>query len=288
MATLGCMANRQAARLFGVAHETINRKLARLGRHCLLFHSHRMSAARPADHVVVDGFESFEWSQYYPFHHNVAVEKTSDFFLFFNDSELRRKGKMTSYQQRRRAQLEDAHGVPPRGEIGNGIREILITWTAHDRPLVVESDMHPGYRGPIRDAGTRVIHRTTRGRRRRTKENPLWEVNLLDLLIRHSSANHKRETIAWSKRRQRSAERLAILLVWRNYMKGRSEKQRGSPTPAMVRGMADHPLRIATVLQSRLFPERTSLPESWRAYYRGETRTRALRHNRKHDLAYGY
>ena len=36
-----------------------------------------------------------------------------------------------------------------------------------------------------------------------------------------------------------SAERLAILLVWRNYMKGRREKVRGSPTPAMEREMMD-------------------------------------------------
>jgi len=32
----------------------------------------------------------------------------------------------------------------------------------------------------------------------------------LDLWLRHGSANHKRETIAWSKRRQRAMERLAV------------------------------------------------------------------------------
>jgi hypothetical protein len=35
-----------------------------------------------------------------------------------------------------------------------------------------------------------------------TAQNPLFPVNLADLLLRHSSANHKRETIAFSKRRQ--------------------------------------------------------------------------------------
>jgi hypothetical protein len=43
-------------------------------------------------------------------------------------------------------------------------------------------------------------------------------------LIRHCQSGHKRETIAFAKRRAASAERLAIFVVWRNYMKGRREK----------------------------------------------------------------
>ena len=58
-------------------------------------------------------------------------------------------------------------------------------------------------------------------------------MNLLDLLIRHSSANHKRETIAFSKRRQSAAERLFVLVVWRNYLKSFSERKRDA-TPAQA------------------------------------------------------
>jgi len=38
MKTVGGMANRQIARDLNVSPETVNRHLARLGRHCLLFH----------------------------------------------------------------------------------------------------------------------------------------------------------------------------------------------------------------------------------------------------------
>jgi hypothetical protein len=47
-----------------------------------------------------------------------------------------------------------------------------------------------------------VTHRTISSRALRDTRNPLFAINLLDLLIRHSGANHKRETIAFSKRRQ--------------------------------------------------------------------------------------
>ena len=98
MKTVGGMANRQIARDLKVAPETINRHIARLGRHCFLFHQEQMKHAPPVKIVVVDGFESFELSQYHPIHHHVAVEKDTDFFVYFTDSELRRKGRMTAPQ----------------------------------------------------------------------------------------------------------------------------------------------------------------------------------------------
>ena len=121
---------------------------------------------------------------------------------------------------------------------------------------------------------------------RRTARNPLFPVNLADMLVRHSSANHKRETIAWSKRRQGSAERLAVFLVWRNYMKGRKEKVRGSPTPAQVRGMLDHRLSGAELLKRRLFVSRIELPRRWREYYGKTVSTRVLAKQRRHELKY--
>ena len=126
----------------------------------------------------------------------------------------------------------------------------------------------------------------TSSKERRDTRNPLWVVNLDDMLIRHCSANHKRETIAWSKRRQASAERLAIFLVWRNYMKGRREKVRGSPTPAMARGMLEHPLTVGDILDERIFPTHVSLPPRWALYYARKVETRGLAGQRERVMAY--
>ncbi|HPF70429.1 MAG TPA: hypothetical protein PLQ13_07150, partial [Candidatus Krumholzibacteria bacterium] len=135
----------------------------------------------------------------------------------------------------------------------------------------------------------RIDHQVTPGSAHRDRNNPLWEVNLLDLVIRHSSANHKRETIAWSKRRQASAERLAILLVWRNYMKGRREKVRGSPTPAMELGITDRRLRVGELLAERLFPAHVAMPRRWASYYQRGIDTVAMGHaQRRHALRYGF
>ena len=286
MKAVGGMALRQIARDIRCSPETVARKVARLGRHCMLLHRAMMESAPAARSIVVDGFETFEWSQYFPFHHNVAVEKETDFFIYFNDSELRRKGRMTDTQRTRRSELERKHGRPDCGAVRKGMADLLDIALAGTDRAVVDSDDHPSYRPAVRQMRKSIEHVVTQGRTHRDRYNRLWEVNLLDLVIRHSSANHKRETIAWSKRRQSSSERLAILLVWRNYMKGRREKQRGSPTPAMARGMLSRRLALDDVLGERMFVGRASLPPRWRDYYWRRVETRALKGQRTHELRY--
>jgi hypothetical protein len=130
-----------------------------------------------------------------------------------------------------------------------------------------------------------IEHRTVSSRAARTPQNPLFAVNLLDLLIRHSGANHKRETIAFSKRRASAAERMAVLLVWRNWMKSISERHPGT-TPAMRLGLLSRPLSADDILVRRHFPSRIPLPKRWQPYYWRTTPTRALRRITIHNKRY--
>ncbi|MCA9504459.1 MAG: hypothetical protein KC616_15320, partial [Myxococcales bacterium] len=111
-------------------------------------------------------------------------------------------------------------------------------------------------------------------------------VNLSDLLIRHSSANHKRETIAFSKRRQSALYRLAIWSVWRNYVKDRSENRRRG-TPAEALGIGTKALSVREVLARRLFPGRTRGIRGWLAEcYFGRIGTRAIERCGAHEARY--
>ena len=286
--TVGCMANRQIARDLGVHVETVTRRIGRLARHCLLFHCRQLRGTPPPAELVIDGFESFEWSQYFPIHHHVAVGKDTDFFYYFTESPLRRKGRMTAVQKARRSLLERRLGRPDPKAIEKDMREVLQVVLGGRGMARVYSDDHPAYRRSIDRLSVKIDHRVTPGSAHRDRRNSLWEVNLLDLLIRHSSANHKRETIAWSKRRQGSAERLLILLVWRNYMKRRREKVGHSPTPAMAVGIAEEPLTPRKLLSCRLFRKATDVPNRWAEYYDRAVRTAPLGRQRRHDLGYAY
>ncbi len=285
---VGCMANRQIARDIGVSPKTVDDQLSRLGRHCMLYHGQRLEDAPVPATVVIDGFETFELSQYFPFHFNFCVDKTSDFIYTFTDSELRRKGRMTPEQKLRRGDLERLYGRPDPAALRTQITALLRDAARGAPEITVHSDDHPAYPIAIKQLGVKVTHHVTPGSDPRSVRNPLFPVNLLDLLIRHCQAGHKRETIAFAKRRAGSAERMAILLVWRNYIKGRREKDRDSPTPAMLLGLAKRPLEPQDLLSRRLFYDHVALPPRWREYYRRSIRTRALGPHRTHRLKYAF
>jgi transposase-like protein len=287
MRCVGCMAHRQIARDLRVAPSTIDRLVARLGRHCLLFHTWMLEAAAPSRDLVIDGLESFEWSQYYPCHLHLAVDRASGLFLGFTDSELRRKGRMTAPQKRRRLELERRYGRPDPQAIRKDMRQLLATVLPESGPVIVRSDEHPAYPRALQGLGAQIEHRVTSGKARRDRRNELWEVNLLELVIRHSSAQHKRETIAYAKRRQSAALQLGVFLVWKNYLKDRYEK-RCRQTAGMLYGLTGQHWLPEQVLAERLFRTRIALPPRWAAYYDGVIRTRALAINRRHDLKYAY
>lgn len=286
MKTVGGMANRQIARDLNVNPGTIDRHLQRIARHCLLFHIWVMKNAKPPKEIVVDGFESFENSQYNPIHHHLAVEKGTDLFLYFTDSPLRRKGTMTTAQKIRRIVLEGTHGRPDPQAIRKDMQHLLEVVLSQQSSAIVHSDAHPSYLKPIRNTDCEIEHVITPGKNHRDVHNKLWEINLLDMLIRHSGANHKRETIAFSKRRQASAERLAIFLVWRNYIKRRREKVRNSPSPAMVCGLFDRRLEFDGIFAERLFRDQVDLPQRWAEYYERKVQTPSLGRNCEHVLTY--
>ena len=90
------------------------------------------------------------------------------------------------------------------------VTHLLEVVAGGQRRLTVLSDEHQAYPRAIRQLRCEVTHLVTSSKERRDARNRLFPVNLADMLLRHSSANHKRETIAWSKRRQASAERFAV------------------------------------------------------------------------------
>ncbi len=285
---LACSAYRQIGRELGLPHSTVLRLVERLGRHCLLFHEQLRPRTPVTEPLVVDGFESFEFSQYTPIHLNVAVGARSHFFYAFTDAELRRKGRMTAEQKKRRVELEKTFGPPDPKAIEVEIAALIDLTVGRNGRACIRSDEHAAYPRALRRLGrARFDHEVTSSKVPRTRANPLFPVNLLDLLIRHSSANHKRETIAFSKRRQGAAERLAILLVWRNYMKSFSERRRDR-SPAQRLGLVPRRLRIIDVLEKRLFPGVIGLPARLMRYYLRHVDTRRIANPRRHTLRYAF
>jgi len=280
---IACSGYRQIARALHCSPARVLGQTARLGRHCLLFHELR----RPAVHepLALDTFIGFEFSQYAPLGLHTAVGSTH-FVYGFTASELRRSGSMRDPQKRRRAWLEQRFGRPDPRATRTDVAALLATLCPRPQTLELHSDAHTEYpRALQRLPHLLVTHRTISSRAARTPRNPLFPINLLDLLIRHSGANHKRETIAFSKRRQSAIERLWVLVAWRNYVKSLSERKRDA-TPAMRLGVESRPLTVGELLEERLFVGRVGLPRAWAEHYWRRVTTRYLANNHRHRLRY--
>ena len=281
---LACSGYRQIAREARCVHSTLVGQAARLGRHALLLLTRHRPAGPVAEPLVIDGFESFAYSQYHPLHLHLVVGAASHYIYAFTHSRLRRKGRMSERQRRRRAGIEAEHGRPDPGAVERDMAAALRLAAPGEAELTVRSDEHPAYPRALRRwRGGAIRHECTPSVAARTAGNPLFPVNLLDLLLRHNSANHKREGIAFSKRHQGVIERAALLVAWRNYAKRFSENRDGG-TPAMRAGLAETPWSVRRMLRERLFESRVELAEPWRGYYRREVDTPGIAHPRRHRL----
>ena len=288
-ALVACAGIRQISRQLSLTRVCVALRIERLGRHCLLLHETLRPKETPTERLVLDGFETFEYSQYAPMHLNLLVGSKSLFVHGLTASELRRKGRMTAWQKKRRDEIEGAVGRPDPKAIQRGVEQLLSAVLLEGADVDLDTDDHPAYRRALRSLVNqfKIRHRITSSKARRTTSNPLFAVNLTDLLLRHSSSNQKRETIAFSKRMQAVIERAFIFVIWRNFLKSRSEKAQNAP-PAVALGIVTKRPTVTQLLARRLFPAHVALPVPFETYYQRRIFTRHLTNQRVHELKFAY
>jgi hypothetical protein len=116
----------------------------------------------------------------------------------------------------------------------------------------------------------------------------MFAADLLHKLLRHSQAHHHRRTIAFGRRANAIVERTALMAVWRNFIKGVSERRPDPTTPAMRLGVTDRAWSWRDVLSRRRFPGRLTLPEGWMKVYRRGWITPAVGRNAPHALRHAF
>jgi hypothetical protein len=291
-------AHRQIARTVGCAPSTVTRLSAHLGRHSVLLHFLAFaSIGAIQEPVVLDHFESFVHSQHHPVGLCTPVGHHS-WFCYGLDPAPHRRGGRLSPAQRRAAPRR----APPRGSVVGSFRRTLDLLQAKiAKKLVLISDGHPAYRRGLADhpAARRIEHRIYRNPPRGPKGSPrslvarqrdqaMFPVDLLHALWRHSCAHHRRETIAFARRVYAVMERGFLMLVWRNFVKGVSERRPDPTTPAMRLELTDRPWNWQRVLAQRLFPTRMAAPGAWKTTYQRDWKLPGIGIHTRHGLRNAY
>ena len=274
-----CAAHRQIARSCHCAKTSVTRMAERLGRHAILFHA-RCLTELPVliETIVHDHWEVFIGRQDRALGIGTAVGAESWFVYDIDPAPHRGSGRRPD-----RKKDQEAPPSPSRSYIESIKRTFrgLMPHVSESQPLVCNVDGRLDYPVAVRDADlrSRVVLRifpnpargpkgTPRSREAVERDFAMFPVDQLHQLLRHSCADHKRETIAFGRRLESILGRAQLMAVWRNFIKSRSERRPDRTTPAMRLGMTDTRWRWERVLSRRLFPERERVSASARTIYR--------------------
>ena len=156
--------------------------------------------------------------------------------------------------------------------------------------IELRTDEEPDYAEAVRQvsAHTALTHQTTSSKQRRDAGNPLWRVNHLHRVTRHSLKSQARETIAFHKCLRGLMERALIAQTWLNATKGISERSArlSRQTPAMRLGLEARPRHGEEYLQQRLFPARVGLPPGWLHLFAGRVKARPFEQRAKFETIF--
>jgi hypothetical protein len=292
-------AHRQIARSLDCSPSTVTRLSARIGRHAMLLMARALVQLRGqlAESITFDHFETFEFAQDFPFGIATAVGRDSWFVYGVDPAPHARAGRRSVAQARR---LRRRPRRPRRGGYtGSTSRTLdhLLSLAAPRDFLQIVSDDKPQYRQAVDchpEARRMRLDQfpnpprgpkgSARSPRARVRDRAMFAVDSLHTLIRHSAAHHRRETIAFGRRLNALMERMFLLVVWRNFVKRRSERKPDPTTPAMRVGLTDSRWDWKRVFSRRLFVSRETLPPTWEVLYRRDWTSPMLASNARHRL----
>lgn len=269
------MSIRALARFFAASCGTIQNRIDRLARQALALQRMLRTKSNRHESVCIDGFVSFDVSQYFPNNITIAVTADSQFFLAATHATLRRCGRTTAPQKQRMTELYRSCAFEPRS-IERSFRELLDR-LAHERmpqkwhPLILITDEKQEYRRALykhplfrlQNAEHRVVHLTVNSTEPRTWFNPLFSSNYMDRELRKDQAAHRRETVCFSRNVANMLNRCCVYMAWHNYAKPFRIKahQKARMTHAEAAGIPRHLVAAGRLwmFRERAFLTRLSL-----------------------------
>jgi len=300
-ALVASCAARQIARTLECSHTSVVNQANRIGRHALLLHSVAAERSGPmGEAVVFDHAESFQFCQEMPLGIGTVVGRDSLYTYGLDPVPHRLGGERSPGRVKRLKALQKRYGRFPKGSYRQSTSRILdrlLSRVAEGERLHLITDGKPEYQSAAAshiDAG-RLVHEVhpnpprrrkhePRGRHAVARDRAMYPVDLLHKLMRHSNANHKRETLAFGRRANAILLRDYAFTAWRNFGKDVSERCPQGRSPGMKIGLTDRIWSWREILGRRLFPWRVRLSTMDRNLYSMGLITPAVGRNRRHDL----
>ena len=246
--------HRQAARILGCTRKTIAHRLQLLGAHCRDFHRRRLALARARGGLVgrfqLDELETFEHSRrLQPVTVPVLIERRSYFIVDVQTAALPCRGRLSAKDREKKKEREAEFGVRRSGS-REAVETCFDTLAKAHVPrgsVLVETDMKTSYRTILaKRFGSRVAHARHSSKAKRDYGNPLFPINHTLAMMRDGISRLVRRTWAASKLRVRLERHAWIWAVWRNYVRGVTNRA-PETSPAMAIGVEEKRWRMVEI-----------------------------------------
>jgi hypothetical protein len=225
------MGVRALARHFNCSTGAVQNRTDRLGRQMIALHTHLHQFFHSHEDICIDGFQSFDVSQYFPNNITISITRGTRFIHEATHATLRRSGSMTDKQKEKRDALAPLFTFEKKS-IERSFTDILDHIVLQrppvaGHPLVIITNEKLEYVHALQghslfgdqDADHLTFHQRISSRAERTYSNPLFASNYIDRELRKDQAAHRRETTCHCCSVSKGMMRLWCYIGWHNYHK---------------------------------------------------------------------
>lgn len=231
---------RAMSRAMSCSISLITNRIDRLGRQGMALHAQFLQHQQRHEDICIDGFVSFDGSQFFPSEIPIAVGAESQFIIDASHCNRRRSGRQTPEQASKSQELYASVSME-KGGIMRSFREVLDTALKiqppmPDNPFVLRTDEKPDYARVVyshpyflnQTEYNRFVFWRTPSWLPRNCSNPLFSSNYTEREIRKDQASHHRESVCFNRDASNGMMRLWTYIVWHNYLKPyRIKRKRG-------------------------------------------------------------
>lgn len=275
---VSCGSTRDMARGGGCSTSTVANRIERLARGAAALHAEVLLSLQTDEPFVIDGFQNFAVSKYFPNNINILVGDQSGLLYDCDYRTIRRSGTMREAQKRRREALEVHYRADPQA-LKAGFRCLLDTivriWP-HRRPIRLHSDCKKDYTRAIdTDAHYRsltetgwIAHQRTLSTVARTRHNRLFVVNYLDRQLRKDLKECVRHTVCFARNVCNLMQRLLLYRLYHNHFKAFRHRMPDHTHAAMAgidERWVDH--KLSRLFDWRQFMSRSVITETDRSVW---------------------
>jgi hypothetical protein len=246
---------RELARRISLTRRNVERKFRKIARTLGLLHRNLLGTMPVDAHFQLDEMISFEHCKSTrPLTVPILIESNSLFVVAGASAPIRPSGRKSARRRAAIARDEQRSGSRPHLDrpCVRGVLDVLAPLVAGHREVRLRTDCKPLYRTLGKEVfGDRLVHEQCSGRLRRDPGNPLFLINLTNAIARQLLGRLRRRTWLCTKRHPFLDAHLNYFLVYRNYVRRRTNADPVWRTPAVALGLLDAPLRFAQCVSWR-------------------------------------